>query len=148
MPIKEIVGKTIGFGVVSLSLIAGAVLAYVGPHAYNDYLNTAMALMLLLMGLGTGGMGTLIIGGIIYDARLARKEAEVHVTPRDGPPDLPPAWGMGDIGRPGAGGTPAAGGAGGGTRVMSVAVSNWDVPVVIGALFVWTLIGLLLFAPR
>jgi hypothetical protein len=152
MPVKEIVGKTIGFGVVTVSLLAAAVLAFVGPHPYNDTLmglvdaNLALAVILALMGLGTGGLGTLIIGGIIYDARLRAKEHVVHVTPRDGPPDVPPAWGMGDIGRPGAiGGAPHGGG---GTRVMSVSVANWDTPLVIGVLIAWTAIALVFLAPR
>lgn len=149
MPVKEIVAKTIGFAVASLSLIIGAVLAFIGPHAYTDmqfpWLSITLPLLLLLLGLGTGALGVIIVGGIIYDARLQQRESEVHVTPREGPPDLPPAWGMGDIGRPGAGGTPVGGGT---ARVMSVSVTNWDVPVVIGGLFVWTVVALLLLAPR
>jgi len=154
MPVKEIVGKTIGFGLVSLSCFGAAILAYVGSHPYNDLLlglvdaNLALAGILVLLGLGAAGLGTLIIGGIIYDARLQQREHQVHVTPRDGPPDVPPAWGMGDIGRPAGGGSGSGTIGGGGTRVMSVSVSNWDTPVVIGVLMVWTVVALLLLAPR
>ena len=41
MPVREIVGKTVGFGLVSLALIFGGILDLVGGHVYNDYLNAA-----------------------------------------------------------------------------------------------------------
>jgi len=58
---------------------------------------------------------------------------------------------MGDIGRPGSGVREVGGAAprgGGGPRLMSVTLSNVDGPVVIGALLVWTLVFLVLLAPR
>jgi hypothetical protein len=59
---------------------------------------------------------------------------------------------MGDIGRPGAGGGVAHVGdapRGGGTvRLMSVTASNWDAPLLIAVLVVWTVVALLIAAPR
>jgi hypothetical protein len=63
MPVREIIGKALGFGIVSLSCILGGVLVFYGPHAYNDYLNVPLAIVLLLMGVGVGGAGVLITGG-------------------------------------------------------------------------------------
>ena len=36
MPVREIVGKVLGFGLVALALIIGGVLDLVGGHVYND----------------------------------------------------------------------------------------------------------------
>ena len=149
MPVREILGKSIAFGLVAAACIGGGALAYYGPHAYNDYFNTGLALVLVLMGLGAGGLGTLIILGVIAEARKRERESRLHVTPRPGPLGPPPPWGMGDIGRPGVrevGGTAPRGG--GGPRLMSVALSNVDAPIVIGALLVWTVVFLVLLAPR
>jgi hypothetical protein len=152
MSFREIAGKMFGFGITALALIAGGILVLLGPHAYNDYLNVALGVMLILLGLGAGGFGTMVIVGVILDARAREREERLHVTPRTGPPAPPPAWGMGDIGRPGAGGgvahvgeTPRGGGS---VRLMSVTVRNWDGPLLIGALMVWTVIALLIAAPR
>jgi hypothetical protein len=94
----------------------------------------------------------MVIVGVILDARAREREERLHVTPRTGPPAPPPAWGMGDIGRPGAGGgvahvseSPRGGGS---VRLMSVTVRNWDGPLLIGALMVWTVVALLIAAPR
>jgi hypothetical protein len=152
MPIRELAGKVVGFGVTAIALIIGGVLVLVGEHAYNDYLNTALGVILILMGLGAGGLGSMVIIGVIVDTRQREKEARLQVTPRTGPTAAPPPWGMGDIGRPGSGGVTRVGEggpSGGGTvRVMSVAISNWDAPVLIGVLIVWTVVALLIAAPR
>jgi hypothetical protein len=152
MSFREIAGKVFGFGITALALIAGGVLVLLGPHAYNDYLNVALGVILILLGLGAGGFGTMVIAGVILDARAREREERLHVTPRSGPAAPPPAWGMGDIGRPGAGGgvahvseTPRGGGS---VRLVSVAVRTWDGPLLIGALIVWTVVALLIAAPR
>ncbi len=150
MPVGEVVGKSIGFILVVAALAAGGILVLLGAHAYNDYLNGILGWGLIGLALITGGMGTFIIGGILYDARLREKEAEVHVTPRHGPPAPPPPWGMGDVGRPSEGvvrvGDTAPRG-GGSPRVMSVAVSNVDGVLLLVGLLAWTFLALVLFAP-
>jgi hypothetical protein len=152
MSFREIAGKTIGFGITAVALIAGGILVLLGPHAYNDYLNVALGVILILIGLGAGGFGTMVIAGVVLDARAREREESLHVTPRSGPLAPPPAWGMGDVGRPGAGGGVAHVGdapRGGGTvRLMSVTASNWDAPLLIAALVVWTVVALLIAAPR
>jgi hypothetical protein len=152
MPIREIVAKTIGFGVTALALIAGGLLVLLGPHAYNDYLNVALGVILIALGLGAGGFGTMVILGVVVDARAREREARLRVTPRSGPPAPPPPWGMGDIGRPGAGGAVAHVGdgprGGGSVRVLSIAVRNWDGPALVALLIVWTVVALLIAAPR
>lgn len=150
MPVREIVGKTLGFGLVSLALIAGGILALAGGHAYNDYLIGILGFGLIGLGLLTGGLGTFLIAGVLYEARLRRREEEIHVTPRGTPPAPPPPWGMADVGRPGAVHRVGDGGAapgGGSPRVMSVAVSNLDGPLLILGLLAWTILALVLFAP-
>ena len=151
MPLREIIGKSVGFGLTAGALIAGGILVLIGSHPYNDYLNGLLGWGLIALGLATGGLGTFLIGGIIYDARLRQQEAEVHVTHRAGPPAPPPPWGMGDVGRPGGGvvhvGEAAAHRGGGSPRVMSVSVSNIDGVMLIAGLIAWTLIMLIFFAP-
>jgi len=144
MPVREIIGKSIGFGIVSLSCILGAVLVFYGPHAYNDYFNVPLGLVLALFGVGTGAAGVLIIGGIIADAKVQRKEDQLQITPRQGPAGPPPPWGMGDVGRPPA--ERGGGAAGGSPRLMSVAVSNIDGPLIIGFLLVWTVVACIIGA--
>jgi hypothetical protein len=152
MSFRELAGKVFGFGITALALIAGGLLVLLGPHAYNDYLNVALGVLLILLGLGAGGFGTMVILGVVLDERARRREESLHVTPRSGPPVPPPAWGMGDIGRPGAGGGVAHVGdgprGGGSVRVMSVTARMWDGPVFIGVLIVWTVVALLIAAPR
>ncbi len=152
MPVREIAGKTIGFGITALALIAGGLLVLLGPHAYNDYLNVALGVILIAFGLGAGGFGTMVILGVILDVRARERETRLQVTPRAGPPTPPPPWGMGDIGRPGGGGGVARVGegprGGGSVRVMSVSIRNWDGPLLIGVLIAWTVIALLIAAPR
>jgi hypothetical protein len=149
MPLREIIGKSIGFGLVSAACVGGGFLVFYGPHAYNDYFNTPLALLLILLGLGVGGLGTFLIVGIIVDARLRQREAELHITPRPGPLAPPPPWGMADVGRPGAGtvrdSQPRGGG---GPRVMSVALSNLDAPILIAVLVIWTIGFCIWLAPR
>jgi len=150
MPVGEIAGKTIGFVLVVGALVAGGILVLMGSHAYNDYLNGILGWGMIGIALITAGLGTIIIGGVIYDFRLQEKEAAVHVTPRGGPPMPPPPWGMGDVGRPGAGVVrvgqvePRGGGS---PRVMSVAVSNIDGALLVAGLVAWTAITLIFFAP-
>jgi hypothetical protein len=151
MPLREIIGKSIGFGLVSLACIAGGFFAYYGPHSYNDYINTYLPWVLWLIGLGIGGLGVLLIAGIVADARERRREEELHVTPRPGPLGPPPPWGMGDVGRPGGGVVkmgeqPRTGG--GGPRVVSVRLSSIDAPLFLGLLVVWTVGMLIWLAPR
>ena len=100
MPVREIVGKTLGFGLVAAALIVGGILDLLGGHVYNDYLNTALGIILILMGLGTGALGTFLIVGILYEERLRRQDEKVHVTPRGTPLAPPPPWGMADVGKP------------------------------------------------
>jgi hypothetical protein len=151
MPVREIVGKTLGFGLVALALIAGGILDLVGGHVYNDYLNAALGIILILMGLAAGGLGTFLIIGILYEERLHRQEEQVHITPRGSPPAPPPPWGMADVGKPPGvmrvGETATAHG-GGSPRVMSVVVSNLDAPMLIVGLLAWTILTLVLFAPH
>ena len=92
MPFRELAGKVIGFGLTTLALVAGGILVLVGPHAYNDYLNVALGVILVLLGLGAGGFGTMVIAGVVLDARARQREALLHVAPRIGPPAPPPPW--------------------------------------------------------
>lgn len=143
--------KVVGFGLTATALIAGGILVLIGPHAYNDYLNVALGVILIAIGLGAGGFGIMVITGVVLDARAREREQRLHVTPRTGPPAPPPPWGMGDIGRPGAGGVAQVGDAphgGGSVRVMSVVARNWDGPLLIGVLLTWTVVALLIAAPR
>jgi hypothetical protein len=151
MPVREIAGKTIGFGLVALALIAGGILDLVGGHVYNDYLNAATGIILILLGLATGGLGTFLIVGILYEERLRQREEQVHVTPRGSPPAPPPPWGMADVGKPPGVmrvGDAATAHGGGSPRVMSVMVSNLDAPMLIVGLLAWTILALVLFAPH
>jgi len=149
MPIRELTGKALAFLVVAAALIIGGAFVLTGSHADNDYLNAALGLTLVGLGVLTLGYGVFVIGAIYYDARLQQQEAALHVTPRTGPPAPPPAWGMGDIGRPSVieVGRDAPTG-GGGTRVMSVVVAGIDAPLLLGALLVWTLVALIIWAPK
>jgi hypothetical protein len=151
MPVREIVGKVLGFGLVSLALIAGGIFDLLGGHVYNDYLNAALGIILVLMGLGTGALGTALIVGILYEEKLSRQEGKVHITPRGTPLAPPPPWGMADVGKPpgvvrvGESAGPQGGGS---PRVMSVVVSNLDAPMLIVGLLAWTILTLVLFAPH
>jgi hypothetical protein len=152
MPVREIVGKTLGFGLVAAALIVGGILDLLGGHVYNDYLNTALGIILILMGLGTGALGTFLIVGILYEERLSRQDSEVHVTPRGTPLAPPPPWGMADVGKPPGvvrvGDAATSAGGGGSPRVMAVVVSNLDAPLLIVGLLAWTILTLVLFAPH
>jgi hypothetical protein len=151
MPVREIAGKTIGFGLVALALIAGGILDLIGGHVYNDYLNAATGIILILLGLATGGLGTFLIVGILYEERLRQREERVHVTPRGSPPAPPPPWGMADVGKPPGVmrvGDAATAHGGGSPRVMSVMVSSLDAPMLIVGLLAWTILALVLFAPH
>jgi len=150
MRLGEIIGKTTGFVLVAAALVVGGVLVLTGSHAYNDYLNGILGWGLILFGVATAGLGAFIITGILYEQRLTQKEEQVHVTPRGAPPAPPPPWGMGEVGRPGGSvvhvgeATPRGGGS---PRVMSVAVSNLDGPLLVAGLVAWTAIAMILFAP-
>ncbi len=63
MSFREIAGKVIGFGLTAIALIGGGILVLIGPHAYNDYLNVALGVILILFGLAAGGFGTMVIAG-------------------------------------------------------------------------------------
>ena len=101
MPLREILGKTIGFGLTAAALAVGGILVLVGDHAYNDYFNIILGWALVGLGVITAGYGSFAILAILYDERVTEGEQEVHITPRTGAPAPPPPWGMGDIGRPG-----------------------------------------------
>ena len=152
MPVREIVGKTVGFGLVAAALIVGGILDLLGGHVYNDYLNTALGIILIAMGLATGGLGTFLIAGILYEEKLRRQDEAVHITPRGTPPAPPPPWGMADVGKPPGvvrvGEAATSSGGGGAPRVMAVAVSNLDAPLLFVGLLAWTILTLVLFAPR
>jgi hypothetical protein len=152
MPIREIVGKTVGFGLVAVALIVGGVLDLLGGHVYNDYLNTALGIILIAMGLATGGLGIFLIAGILYEEKLRRQDEAVHITPRGTPLAPPPPWGMADVGKPPGvvrvGDAATSSGGGGSPRVMAVVVSNLDAPMLIVGLLAWTILTLVLFAPR
>jgi len=140
-----------GLCILSLALIAGGILDLLGGHVYNDYLNAALGIILILMGLAAGGLGTFLIVGILYEERLRRREEQVHVTPRGSPPAPPPPWGMADVGKPPGVmrvGDAATAHGGGSPRVMSVMVSNLDAPMLIVGLLAWTILTLVLFAPH
>jgi hypothetical protein len=149
MSIREMLGKFLGFGLVAAGTVAGGVLVYYGPHAYNDYFNTVLALVLVLTGLGVAGFGLLTILAELREKHEEEKEKSLHVTPRPGPLGPPPPWGMGDIGRVGGavkevgGGTPRGGG---GPRLMSVTMSTADAPIIVGLLLLATLVALVLKA--
>ena len=149
MPLRELFGKTIGFGLTAAALAGGGILVLVGSHAYNDFFNAILGWGLVLLGLMTAGYGSFAILAILYDARVSKQEHEVHITPRGGPPGPPPPWGMGDIGRPGAGGAIDVSGHGGGgaPRLMSVHTSNVDGAMLIVGLLAWTVLTLVFFAP-
>ncbi|HEY7927537.1 MAG: hypothetical protein ACHQ06_02650 [Candidatus Dormibacteria bacterium] len=151
MSFRELFSKMVGFGLTAVALIAGGILVLIGPHAYNDYLNVALGVILILFGLGAGGFGTMVIAGVLLDDRARQREERLHVTPRSGPPAPPPPWGMGDIGRPGAGGVAHVGDSprGGGTvSVVSVVTRSWDGPLLVVALISWTIVALIIAAPR
>jgi crotonobetainyl-CoA:carnitine CoA-transferase CaiB-like acyl-CoA transferase len=101
MPLREILGKTIGFGLTAAALAVGGLLVLIGNHAYNDYFNVILGWGLVLLGLLAAGYGSFAILAILYDRHVTEEEQEVHITPRAGAPGPPPPWGMGDIGRPG-----------------------------------------------
>jgi len=150
MPIRELVSKTLAFGLTAAALIVGGILVLGGNHAYTDYLDGLLGWLLIILGVATAGLGVFLIGGIFYDARLQRQEDQIHVTPRVAPPAPPPPWGMGDVGRPGGivrVGDAAAQRGGGSPRVMSVAVSNVDAALLIVGLLTWTFLTLVFFAP-
>ena len=145
MPAKEIIWKTAGFGLVALMLVVAGIFVIEGHHADNEGVqNIVVGWALILMGLGTGFIGLLFIAFSLRDARIRRQEQTLHITPRSGPPAPPPAWGMGDVGRPGSGivsvGADVRGG--GTVKMVGLRISNLDVPLGIGYLLVWTFVGL------
>ena len=154
MSIRELVGKSFGFGLVALAIIGGGFLVQYGPHPSNDvslfysiFDSTFLAAGLWLIGAGVAGFGALTILVELRESRVEKKEESVHVTPRPGPFGPPPPWGMGDVGRVGGAVKEVGGGrGGGGPKLMSVATSNLDAPLVIGLLFVVTIVALVLKA--
>lgn len=150
MPVRELIGKTIGFGLTAAALAVGGVLVLIGSHAYNDYFNIILGWGLIGFAVITGGYGTFAIAAILYDDKLRREEEQIHVSPRDAPPAPPPPWGMSDIGRPGGGVVQVSAHAprgGGSPRVMSVRVSNIDGLLLVTGLLAWTILTLVFFAP-
>jgi len=151
MPAREVLVKIVGFTLVVAALALGGVLVLAGSHPYNDYLNPILGWGLIGLGVVTAGFAVLVIGGVLYEQRLKEEESQIHVTPRVAPPAPPPPWGMGEVGRPPSGvvrvGGAAAGHGGGSPRVMSVAVSNIDGPLLILGLLAWTVIAVVFLAP-
>lgn len=149
---REIVGKSFAFLLVGGVLIAGGPLTLYGTKAYNDYFVLLLAATFVLAGLAVLAFGLITILGIIARERRRAAEEHVHITPRPDPLGPPPAWGMADIGRPGAGVTQVGGGTAatpkGGPRLMSVRVSNLDAPVIVAILVIWTIVFLIWLAPR
>jgi hypothetical protein len=146
VPLREVIGKFLAFGISAGLFIVCGFLVLTGAHAADDYLNKVLGFTLLGLGAITAGFGVLSVAGIIYEERAKRAEHALHVTPRAGEPAPPPAWGMGNVGRVvvGTDETPGKGGA----KVMSVAVNNLDAPLIVAFLFAWTLVALLLFSPK
>jgi hypothetical protein len=148
MPFRELVGKTVGFGLTAAALAVGGILVLIGSHAYNDYFNIILGWGLIGFAVITGGYGAFAVAAIIYDDKLRREEEQIHVSPRDAPPAPPPPWGMGDIGRPGGGVVQVSAHRGGGSpRVMSVRVSSIDGLLLVTGLLAWTILTLVFFAP-
>lgn len=147
MPFRELFGKVIAFLVVAAAFGAAGWAVLYGPHAtMTGTINFGLGVGLMLLGLLTLVIGAFIIFGVIRDAKLQRRAHELHVTQRSGPPAPPPAWGMGDVGRPNSGMVQASGMhpmGGGAVRTVTFNVSNADVPLVIGYLMIWTVVGIL-----
>ncbi len=150
MPVREILVKAIQFAVITAVIVGAGILVIAIPHGYRDNLmNLVLGGVIILTGGITGLFGAASVLRSILDARAKRREATLHVTPRNGPPTTPPPWGMGDVGRPGvikvdrSVGTPR-----GGVRVVGLPIRHLDVPLVVGGLLVWTLVALILLAPR
>lgn len=154
MPVREIVGKSLGFALVVAGCVAGGFFALYGPHASNDYLDFPLAVVLFLAAAGIAGLGTIIVTGIVVEARERMREERLHVTPRPGPLGPPPPWGMGDIGRPDRPGVQrfeavATGARGrGGVRVVGVTLRHIDAPLLVGVLLLWTIGFCIWLAPR
>ncbi len=154
MPVREIVTKSIALLVVFGALLTGGLLMIYGPKPENDYLDTVFGLgwVLFAIALVVGAVGAFIILGIIRDARIRQREEMLRVTPRITPASPPPAWGMGDIGRPGSGVVSVsqhdAGGGhpGGSPHMVSFALPTWDAPVLIAGLLIWTGVFVYFFA--
>src|SRR5450756_458319 len=125
MPVRELLGKSLTFLLVAGSVGAGGGLVLHGSVSGSDSYYIVLGYALLGLGVMTLAYGVFVIGAIYYDARLRRREGALHITPRSGPPAPPPAWGMGDVGRPSVievgRDIPSGGGS---TRVMSVVVSG------------------------
>ena len=149
MPGREIISKIAAFAIAAAACIAGGVLALYGPHAYNDYFNAVLGLALIAIGLAVGGLGTLLLLGIVAELRREQKQHEVHIAPRDGKPGPPPAWGMGPIGRVDmADETVNNIHAAMSARVVGVNVRNWDAPLLIVGLLIWTAVFTIWLSPR
>jgi len=116
-----------------------------GAHAANDYINKALGFTLIGLGILTAGFGAFSFAGIYYEERMRRRDEQLRVTPRQGTPSTPPAWGMGNVGRIQVSEKSVGKG---GTRAMSVAVNNLDAPIFVVALLVWTVVAVILFAPK
>jgi hypothetical protein len=155
MSFREILAKTWVFGLVSVAIIGGGFLVEYGPHPSNDvslffsiFDSTFLAIGFWLAGLGVAGFGALTVLVELRESKVEKREEAVHITPRPGPFGPPPPWGMGDIGRVGGAVKEVGGRArgGGGPKLMSVATSTLDAPLIIGLLFVVTIVALVLKA--
>lgn len=156
MPVRELVSKLLMFIVVVIVSVGAGVLLLQSARAPQDSFTAVTGWTMV----GVGGLcaiyGVLSIAVIARDSRRHRAEGEVHLTPRNGPPVAPPAWGMSDVGRPENGGVEInrMGGirmAGSGqVRVVGLnpgLIQSLDAPMLIGVLLVWTLIAVIHFAP-
>jgi hypothetical protein len=146
--VSKLIGKAIAIAVVAVATAWSGVVVLLGPHAYNDYLNVPLGLGLIAMGVLFAGYGLLVIGGDLADQRNANAKARLHLTPRAGDYTVPPAWGMGQVGRPDTKMMVTEPGGKGGVKVMSVKASNVDAVIFVVGLLIWTAAALYWFAPK
>src|SRR5438309_10571048 len=82
MPLREIIAKSVGFGLTAATSVIGGILLLIYPHAYNDYVQFWLALFLIVLGVGIGGVGGLLVLGLIAAAPVPGRGGPVPVPPR------------------------------------------------------------------
>jgi hypothetical protein len=154
MSLREKIGKLFSILVVAVvSIVAGAIVL-AGTHAGNDYLNGALGWGLIGIGVIAAGVGAFLFIWMTLESRAIKAGQRVHLTPRDGEPAPPPAWNMSEVGKPGSGvvnvdrmtGVRMSGR--GSVRTVGLSANQWDVPLVIGALILWTVVALIVLSGR